>query len=142
MSKVKVEYINFNPKLHKEFPIIRSCKVYQKNDIINVFIDTNKDIESIADDFGYDSIGKYYFIEYGQWHNIYTGKYIALEDFYALDEFEYETYEYVSFNVRLYSNKDYHVSYHDKSGSKMTISYIPKRILEFTEQNADIIFKL
>lgn len=142
MSNVKVEYINFNPKLHKEFPKIRKCNVCRKNDIVNVFIDTNKDIEFISDDFGFDKDGKFYYVEYGQWHNLSTGKYIPVEEFYNLTEIEYESYEFVSFVVKFYSNRDYYTSYQDKSASKITISFVPRRILDFTENDSDVIFKL
>ena len=52
--------------MHRQFPIIRQCKVYQKNDILNVYIDVNKDIESINDDYGYDNKGKYINIKAGE----------------------------------------------------------------------------
>lgn len=142
MSKIEISYSNFNPKLHRQFPIIRQCKVYQKNDILNVYIDVNKDIESINDDYGFDNKGKYYFIEYGQWHHSQTGQYIPLEDFSELNEFDYEYYEYVSFIVKFYSNKEYKTCFHDKTGNKLTVSFIPERMLSFTENDSDIIFKL
>lgn len=142
MNKVYLEYINFNPKLHKEFPIIRQCKVYKKGDIINVYIDVNKDVESITDDFGFDASGKFYYIEYGQWHNSQTGKYIPIDEFYDLNEFDYEYYEYVSFVVKFYSNIDYKTCFHEKTGSKLTVSYIPYRMIDFTERTADMIFKM
>ncbi len=142
MIDVKIDYINFNPKLHKEFPIIRQCKVYQKNNIVNVFVDTNKDIEDVTDDISFDNKGKFYFISYGQWHHVESGKYLPLDDLYSLEDHEYGDYEYVSFVVKLYTNNNWKSCYHENSGSKILISFIPNHMIDFKESDAKIIFKL
>lgn len=142
MTKAVTEYVNFNPKLHKEFPIARQCKVYSKNKIVNVFLDTNIPVESINDSFGFDSSGKFYYVEYGQWHNMVTGKYKPLEEFFDLDEFELNDYEFVCFVVKVYLKGEYRTCYHETNGNKLIISFIPHKMVDFDEKTAEIIYKV
>lgn len=142
MTKVTVDYLNFNPKLHKKFPIIKSCKVYSKDNIFNVDILANRDILNVSDDIGFDIKGKYYFISYGQWHDHFTGEYISTEDFYNLEESEYVKYEFVSFIVKIYLKGNYYISYKESSGKKLKVSFINNAILNFKDTESDTIFKL
>lgn len=142
MTKVIADYLNFNPKIHKTFPIVKSCNVYSNNNIINVDVLTNKDILNITDDIGFDLEGKYYFVSYGQWHDRITGDYIFIEDFYDLEELDYDRYEFVSFIVKVYLKESYYICYKETSGRKLKISFIPSNLLNFKATEFNTIFKL
>lgn len=131
MLKTKIEYVNYNDKIHSEFPRILSCKVYEKNEIINIDLDCSNIITDINDDICYDNTGKYIHICVGQWHNIETGKYISEGDFFDLDEFSTYEYEYVEAIIKVYSKDQYRVYYHNYMDRKIKISLIPSKNLDF-----------
>jgi hypothetical protein len=135
--KVKTNFVNYNPPIHGTFPILTSCKVYKKNDIINVYLEATGMFENLVDDIGYDAEGKHLLISYGQWHHTETGLYIPNEVFYDLDEFEFYNYDYVSAEVKIYVKGDFRACYHNDCDRKLVISFIPYKMINFTEDSAD-----
>lgn len=135
MNKVNIEYINYNPNIHQEFPVILSSKVYSKDNIINVYIEGSNIFNEIIDDIGYDNEGKYLSISMGEWHHIETGKFISNEDFYDLEESQIYDYDYVSVMIKIYVKGDYRPCYHNDFDRKVTISFIPFNKLNFTDKN-------
>ena len=140
MNKVKLEYINYNPNIHQEFPLIRKCKVYTKDNIINVSIEGTRIFNEIIDDIGYDNLGKYISITIGQWHHIETGRFLPTEDFFELTEFDGYLYEYVSILIKIYSDGDYRACYHNDFDKKFTVSFIPYKILNFNDRDSTMTF--
>lgn len=137
MSKVKIEYINYDPKIHRQFPVITSCKVYSKDKIINLAIEGSGIFNEIIDDVGYDNLGKYLSISFGQWHHMETGNFLSNEDFYDLDEFEVYYYEYVSALIKIYVTEDYRSCFHNDFDRKVVISFIPYKMLNFTDNSCE-----
>ncbi len=137
MNNVDIEYINYDPNIHLNFPLLKTCKVYSKNEIINVYLEGTKIFNDINNDVGYDNKGKYLSITIGQWHNIGTGKSISNEEFYELSELDVYEYDYVSIVVKVYVTEDYRACYHNDYNNKIVISFIPYKMINFTENNAD-----
>jgi len=131
MLKSKIEYINFNELLHKQFPRILNCKIYEKNDIINFDITCSNIVLDISDDISYDSLGKYITISIGQWHNIESGKYISLEDFVDLEEYDVYNYEYVEVVIKVYTDQNYKVYFHNYMDRRIKVSLIPEKLVSF-----------
>lgn len=140
MNRVSVEYINFDPKLHQEFPVILRCKVYSKLDIINVELEGDRLLNDLTDDIGYDIGGKYVSLSTGQWHNIETGKFISNDDFYDLNEEETYMYDYVSFLIKIYTKFDYRACYQNDFDRKIKVSFIPFEKVNFSSNDSDEIF--
>lgn len=140
--KIDITNINFDEKIHKEFPKILSCKIYEKNDIINIDVTCSSIINDINTDIGYDNSGRYIFLSIGQWHNISSGKYISENDFYSLEEFEVQNYDYVENLIKLYTKESYKIHIHNYMDKKIKISLIPLNMLNFFENDSNIIFKI
>lgn len=132
MIKHAVEYVNYDPYLHTQFPILTSSKVISKNGIINLTINSNGIFNEIVDDIGYDNNGKYISITIGQWHHTVTGKYITNEEFYDLEEFEVYQYDYVFILIKIYAKGDYRSCFHNDYDKSVTISFIPYEMINFT----------
>lgn len=132
MLKVKIDYINFNEVLHKEFPRILKCNVYEKNEIINIDLKCSNIVLDIYNDINYDTQGKSLCINIGQWHNNQTGKVIYPEDFIDLDEYSVYNYEYVEAMVKIYTKENYSVYYHNYLVRNLKISLIPQKMLAFS----------
>lgn len=135
MNKVNIEYINYDPIIHRDFPIVLAFKVYTKDNIINLYIEGNNIFNEIIDDIGYDNNGKYISVTIGQWHHAITGNFISNEDFYELNEAEIYDYDYVSILLKIYTNDDYRACYHNDFDRKIVISFIPYKKLNFTDKN-------
>lgn len=132
-----IDIVNYDKKIHTEFPNLISCNIFEKNTIINVYLEFDRVIDDIYDDIGYDNKGKYISINIGQWHNIQTGKYISVEDFYELDEMLSYDYEFVFIEIKIYIKEDYRVCYHNYMDRKIQMSFIPYNILNFNIKNCD-----
>ena len=137
INTVKIEYINYDPKLHKDFGVISACNVFEKDNIVNVYLESNKVFNEIYDDIGYDCLGKHILISSGEWRNISTGEYISTDAFFDLEEFSLYDYDYVSFNVKIYTNKEFKVCYHNDCDRKLMLSLIPYSLLQFTPSNCN-----
>lgn len=135
MNKVNVEYINYDPKIHKHFPIVLSAKVYTKDNIINLYIEGSNIFNEIVDDIGYDNGGKYISVTIGQWHHAVTGNFISNEEFYELSEAEVYDFDYISILIKIYVKDDYRACYHNDFDKKIVISFIPYKKLNFTDKN-------
>lgn len=135
MNKVNIEYINYDPDIHKQFPVVIASKVYTKDDIINLYIEGNNIFNEIIDDIGYDNNGKYISVTIGQWHHAITGNFISNEDFYELSEEKVYDYDYVSILIKIYIKDDYRACYHNDFDRKVVISFIPYKKLSFTDKN-------
>ena len=139
ISKIDIEYLNFDESKHKNFPIISDCVVYSKGNIINVDIGSLYVIKDVSDDVNYDSFGRNINISYGQWRHEESGQQISLEEFYQLEEKEVYEYNFVSAALKLYTKNEYRVSYGTCFDKKIRISLIPVEILEFSSRNCDSI---
>jgi hypothetical protein len=135
MNNVEIDYINYYPNIHRQFPIILSSKVYTKDGIINLVLEGSSIFNEIVDDIGYDNKGKYLSVIIGQWHHIETGNFISNEDFYDLDEQYTYDYDYVSILIKIYTKEDYRACYHNDFDRKIVISFIPYTMINFTERN-------
>lgn len=135
MNNVSIEYINYDPGIHTQFPTIISSKVYSKDGIINLYIEGTNIFNEIIDDIGYDNGGKYLSVTIGQWHHVNTGNFISNEDFYELCEAEVYDYDYVSILIKIYIKDDYRACYHNDFDRKVVISFIPYKKLNFTDKN-------
>lgn len=142
MIKCTVEYVNYDSYIHKDFPTLRNCKVFSKNGIINVYLESHRIINEIVDDIGYDSKGKFICISVGQWHNSETGEYISQEEFFDLSEYESYKYDHVSANLKIYVKDDYRACYLNEYDRKVCISLIPYSSLNFTQREADEIYQI
>lgn len=138
MTNYTLSYCNYNPELYKTFPVVVDCKIYEKDTIINLDISCTNIINTIDDDIGYDNSGKYISIVIGQWHNIKTGEYIPIEEFYDLDECSVYSYDYVYVEIKIPVKGSYKSCYHNYMDRKAKISLIPSPLLEFTQKEADI----
>lgn len=132
MQKIKVEYLNYNEILHKEFPRILQCNVYEKNEIINIDLKCSNIVLDVYDDINYDTQGKCTCVSIGQWHNNQTGKSIYPEEFVELDEYSVYDYEYVEAMVKIYAKENYNVYYHNYMDRNLKISLIPQKMLSFS----------
>lgn len=139
--KVDISYINFDELIHKEFPRILSCKIYEKDAIINMEINCSSLVNDINSDVCYDNTGKYIFISIGQWHNNISGEYISENDFYSLNDCEVHNYDYVEGIIKIYTNKSYKTYIHNFMDKKIKISLIPSNMLDFLENKSNLIFK-
>ena len=136
-NKVEIEYFNYNPKIHLDFPVITSCKVYSKNNILNLYIEGNRFFDQIIDDIGYDGNGRHLLVSIGQWHHIESGVSISNETFYDLSDEESYNFEYVSVNIKIYTKEDYRSCFHNDLDRRAVISFIPYKMIKFTENEAN-----
>lgn len=140
MLKIEATYINYDEKIHKQFPNLISCKVYDKNAIINVDLRFTQIINDINCDVGYDSHGRYISVSIGQWHHNISGEYISENDFFELDDV-YD-YDYVEYLLKLYTKESYKVHIHNFMDRNIKISLIPVDMLEFSCTDSNLIFNL
>lgn len=138
MINHKLEYINYDPKLHVEFPTVTKYSVYSKNGIINLTVEGSNMFNEIVDDIGYDNQGKYISLSIGQWHHSETGKFISNEEFFDLDEYQAYLYDYVSVLIKIYVKEDYRTCYHNDFDRKIVISFIPYGMINFTEKDCGV----
>lgn len=136
-NNVEIEYFNYNPELHLDFPVITSCKVYKKNNIINLYLEGSLFFEQIIDDIGFDNNGRYLLVSIGQWHHTETGIGISNETFYDLSEEETYYYDHVSVSIKIYTKENYRPCYHNDLDRRLVISFIPYEMIKFTENEAD-----
>lgn len=139
ISGIEVEYLNLEEAKHRDFPIISNCIVYSKENIINVDIDSLYVIKDISDDINFDHFGRYICISYGQWRHERSGEQISTEEFYQLEERDVYDYNFVSAILKIYTKKDYRVSYGNCFDKKIRISLIPVEALEFSSRDSDTI---
>lgn len=139
MISPTIEYLNYNEGLYRKFPKIASCKIYEKNNIINLDINCSNIINDINDDICYDSDGRYILICIGQWHNIETGEYISETDFFDLEEKEVMHYDYVEAVIKIHTKESYRVLYHNFMNHRVKISLIPLSFLDFSSSDSDLI---
>lgn len=135
-NKVEIEYVNYNPELHLDFPAITSCKVYSKNNILNLYLEGNCFFDHIVDDIGYDINGRHLLVSVGQWHHIESGVGISNETFYDLSDEESYNFDYVSVNIKIYTKEDYRSCFHNDLDRRVVISFIPYKMLKFTESES------
>lgn len=139
INKIDIEYLNFEEDKHQRFPVISNCIVYSKGTIINVDIDSLYVIKDISDDVSFDPFGRYICVSYGQWYHEESGQQISSEEFHQLGEKEVYDYNFVSVALKLYTKKEYRVSYGTCFDKKIRISLIPVESLNFSWKVCDSI---
>lgn len=131
MVKCDVEYINYCPEIHQQFPILKEFRAFEKNGIINLYLEGTSIFNEIIDDIGYDNQGKFLSVTVGEWHHSESGEFISNDEFFDLDEYESHLYDYVSIVVKIYVKGDYRSCYHNDFDKRVTISFIPYNIINF-----------
>lgn len=135
---VKVDKDGYIPELHEgKFPVIESCVICEKNNIVNVKLKTSKNI-SLYEDIGFDDNGRHIALSFYQWHHKINGKVIDENDLLEADQDFIDDYEIISTTIKVYTKNSYSpiISY---NGKTTEVSLIPYKMTNFNEKNCDSV---